>query len=202
MRETLFNYNPKKLEAVLIKISATDDTVILRIDNDSLMADQERGLPIRVLTLRVVEIDSNVLSNLTNGIDQPIYYDIDPDRKSVNFVINYIETDPPISLRCFDVIENEEDYSYTDLVQKSARLAQLCVSVDDENWHLRHEHESFIACLQKIIEKDMDTAARKMEFFKERNPDKMAIIIGELETLKRVLSLIKDLTAQYKSAIK
>jgi hypothetical protein len=201
MRDTPFNYNPKKLEAVLLKISAIGDTVILRIDNDSSMADQERGLPIRILTLRGVEIGSNILSNLSNGIDQPIYYDIDPDRRSVNFVINYIETDPPIYLRCFDVTENEEDYSYTDLVQKSARLTQLCVSLDDENWHLRHEHESFIARLQKIIEKDMDTAARKMEFFKERNPEKMAIIIGELETLKRVLSLIKDLTAQYKSAI-
>jgi len=202
MEETPLNYEPRRIEAVLLNISASDETVVLRIDNHSLMADHNRGLPIRILTLRGRDIGSTFLSDLTNGIDQPIYYDIDPNRKNVDFVINYIETDPPLTLRYVDVTEQEEDYSYTDLVQKSARLARLCVSYDDENWHLRDEHNRFAKHLQKVIEKEVDTAARKVDFFKERNPEKAVNIIGELDALKKVLSFIKDLAAKYESAIK
>jgi len=202
MEETPFNYEPRRNEAVLLSISSSDETVVLRIDNHSLMVDQNTGLPIRILTLHGCDIRSNSLPDLTNGIDQPIYYDIDPSRKSVDFVINYIETDPPVTLRYVDVTEQEEDYSYTDLVQKSARLAHLCVSFDDENWHLRDEHNRFAERLQKVIEKEVDTAARKMDFFKERNPEKAAKTYGELEALKKVFTFIKDLTAQYESAIR
>ena len=127
---------------------------------------------------------------------------IGADGENVDFVINYIETDPPLTLRYVDVTEQEEDYSYTDLVQKSARLARLCVSYDDENWHLRDEHNRFAKHLQKVIEKEVDTAARKVDFFKERNPEKAVNIIGELDALKKVLSFIKDLAAKYESAIK
>jgi hypothetical protein len=67
---------------------------------------------------------------------------------------------------------------------------------------LRDDHNRFAERLQKVIEKEVDTAARKVDFFKERNPEKAANIIGELEVLKKILTFIKDLAAQYELAIK
>lgn len=189
MEESPFAYQPKDIECVLLKVTIDNDTVILRIDNNGLMADHHTGSMVTNLILYGCELDPASLSELTEGIDQPVYYEVAPELNSVEFFINYI--DPPVILTCEHVSEQGIDYTYDDLIQKSKRLARLCLAFDYENWRLETKYHRFVGRLKKTVEKEMDRAARKLEFFEQRDPKRASHLVGEIEALNKILLLIQ-----------
>jgi len=180
---------------ILLECNRVNDRVVLRVDLDYLCADASGDAQVEVVTFIGCSDAAAAYDLFTTAIGQRV--DIETtesdDRVQVHAYIDY-GADPG-EIACSNLERIRERYSLQDLRTKSRALSKelqrFAKSYDDTYGHLLRLRKR----LGAEIDKELDRATRKREFFQSHKQPKAQRFEGEkraYEHVRQVLQRVED----------
>lgn len=200
---------PYSYDQYILAVTRNDDDITLRIDRNSWMQSQFEGAPVVELTLIACGDVASVFDTLNDSRGKPISYQVmeNNEKVTVALSLNYYEPDD-LEINCGQISEILTDYTFEDLKSKTSKLAQLYAASTKANQLSDYIYHLLIETLSKTIQNELDLHQRKIEFFTRTNPEKAAMLTGEAQAYRKVLTLIglgevngKAITPQIRNAI-
>lgn len=195
----------KRNEPIILAVVRNDNDIAIRIDQNSWAADSFEGLPVvelkltgcrRAARLYDGEIDSEnepldeALAGLTNSVDLALYYEVvkEVDEFVISLQVNYLADG--LRLYCAQINETLSDYTTEELKRKNTRLAQLYQASAQDSEISDYMYRLLKYSLEKMISTDFNLYQRKIEFFSKTNPEKAALLTGEIQAYQKVLTFM------------
>ncbi len=182
---------PYSFDQYLLAVTINNDNIILRIDRSGWTNNQVEGMPIAEVTLIACNNWESVFEKLNNSTGKPIEYQVtkDSDNVIVTLAINYNEFDE-VQINCKQIDETLADFTLDDLKSKTNKLTELYTASMMANELSDFIYQLLKNTLLKTLQKEITTHHPKIEFFSKTNPEKAAILTGEVQAYKKVLTLI------------
>ena len=173
----------------ILAVTLNNEDITLRIDRDSWMQSQIEGAPVVELKLIACDDVASMFEKLNASTGKPVYYEVieNNDQVAVALSLNYYEPDD-FQINCKQISETLMDYTFEDLKTKTKRLAEsytACLTANQLGDYIYHLLKD---TLSKMIQKELDLSQRKIEFFARTNPEKAAILTGEEQAYRKVLT--------------
>jgi len=181
---------PYSYEQYLLAVTTNNDNIVLRIDRSGWTNNQVEGMPIAEVLQTACTNGASVLEKLNNSTGMPIDYQVvkDSDNAIVILEINHNEFDE-IRVNCRQIDETLTDFTLDDLKSKTNRLAELYNASIMANELGDFIYQVLKNTLLKTIQKEIANHHPKIEFFSKTNPEKAAILTGEVQAYQKVLAL-------------
>lgn len=182
---------PYSFDQYLLAVTINNNNIILRIDRSGWTNNQVEGMPIAEVTLIACNNWASVFEKLNNSTGKPIEYQVtkDSDNVIVTLAINYNEFDE-IQINCKQIDETLADFTLDDLKSKTNKLTELYTASMMANELSDFIYQLLKNTLLKTLQKEITTHHPKIEFFSKTNPEKAALLTGEVQAYKKVLTLI------------
>jgi len=177
---------------VLLDVSAFESsgTLELRIDQNPL-GTAELDQDIKILKLHGCDDWAETLAKLRPGVGETIEYGAEDRSPGFQLYIDY-DVDG-VKVLCSSIEETYEELSIDDLAFRCRFLASRYQSAFERAERLYDRYDTFVTRLRREVEKELDRAKRKEEFFSESSQRRAEIGTAARKAYEQVISWIDRL---------